>query len=78
MHEQVNSDVPFLTRSIACFLSQGNNRKNRGADKFLARPGRKQASRREQLSSFLFPARQGAEGKSRYSGRNSLFPSWSG
>ena len=36
-------------------------------------------SRHELSSSFLFPARQGAEGKSRHSDRNiSLFPSWSG
>ena len=60
----------------------------RGVDKSLARPGRKQArkhirdprdfnniERRELSSSFLFRARQGAEGNSRHSDRNiSLFP----
>ena len=64
---------------------------NRGADKPLARPRRKQAlkhvkdargfkktSRRE-LSSRFFPAEQSSEGNLRYSGRNnSLFLSWSG
>jgi len=71
-------------KPVRCF-------KYRGADKSLARPGRKQARRhirrrarfqqhrdasRPQVS---FPARQGAKGNSRHSDRNiSLFPSWSG
>jgi len=64
---------------------------NRGADKSLARPGRKQAWKHVRdardfnnietraLIKFFFPARQGAEGNSRNSDTNiSLFPSWSG
>jgi len=64
----------------------------RGADKSLARPGRKQARKRVRdardfnnietravIKFFFSPARQGAEGNSRHSERNiSLFPSWSG
>ena len=63
----------------------------RGADKSLARPGRKQARKNVRYErdfnnfetraviKFLFPARQGAEGNSRHSDRNIiLFPSWSG
>jgi len=64
----------------------------RGANKSLARPGRKQPRKRvrderdfnniETLAVIKFfspPARQGAEGNSRHSDRNiSLFPSWSG
>ena len=64
----------------------------RGADKSLARPGRKQARKhvsdardfnnietRAVIKIFFFPATQGAEGNSRHSDRNiSLFPSWSG
>jgi len=59
-----------------------------GADKSLARPGRKQARKNVRRSArfqqhrdasshqFSFPARQGAEGNSRRSDRNiSLFPS---
>ena len=54
----------------------------RGADKSLARPGRKQAGNYARDGSdfnnietrvvikFLFPARQGAEGNSRHSDRN--------
>jgi len=61
----------------------------RGADKSLARPGRKKlgnmsgtraisTTSRSELSIF-FPARQGAEGNWRHSDRNiSLFLSWSG
>ena len=63
----------------------------RGADKSLARLGRKQARKhvrnardfnnmkRELSSSSSPPARQGVEGNSRHSDTNiSLFPSWSG
>jgi len=64
----------------------------RGADKSLARPGRKQSRKhvrdvrdfnhiemRAAIKFFFFPARQGAEGNLRHSDRNiSLFPSWSG
>ena len=63
----------------------------RGADKFLARPGTKQARKHVRdardfnnietraVIMSLFPARQGAEGSSRHSDRNiNLFPSWSG
>ena len=63
----------------------------RGADKSLARPGRKQARKHVRdaryfnnietraVIKFLFPASQGAEGNSRHSDRNvSLFPSWPG
>jgi len=64
----------------------------RGADKFLARPGRKQARKhvrdardfnnietRAVFKFFFPPGRQGAEGNSRHSDRNiSLFLSWSG
>ena len=64
----------------------------RGADKSLARTGRKQARKyfrnardfnnietRAVIKFFFFPARQGAEGNSRHSDRNiSFFPSWSG
>ena len=58
----------------------------RGADKSLARPGRKQARMHvrdardfeTQAVKFLFPGRQGTEGNSSHSDRNiSLFPSWS-
>jgi len=65
--------------------------KYRGADKSLARPGRKQARKHGRdardfnnietraVIKFFFPARQGSEGNSRHSDRNiSLFPSWSG
>jgi len=62
----------------------------RGADKSLARPGRKQARKHVRDSrdfinietrtvKLSFPARQGSEGNSRHSDRNiSLFPSWWG
>jgi len=65
----------------------------RGADKSLARPGRKQAGKRVRdvrdfnnietrtfiKFFFFFPAREGAKGNSRHSDRNiSLFPSWFG
>jgi len=63
----------------------------RGADKSLARPGRKQARKHitdardlnkietRAVMKFFFLERQGAEGNSRHSDRNvSLFPSWSG
>ena len=64
----------------------------RGADKFLARPGRKQARKhvsdaqdfnkietRAVITFFFCPARQGAEGNSRHYDKNfSLFPTWSG
>ena len=63
----------------------------RGADKFLARPGRKQARKHVRDASdfsnietravikFFFSARQGAEGNLRHCDENiSLFPSWSG
>jgi len=62
----------------------------RGADKSLARPGRKQARKHVRDARDFSnietraviksppPARQGAEGNSRHSDRNtSLFPSWS-
>ena len=61
-----------------------------GADKSLARPGRKQTRKHVRDARFqqhrdancdqvfFFPARQGAEGNWRHSNRNiSLFPSWS-
>jgi len=60
----------------------------RGADKSLARPGRKQSQKHARdardfnniqtrtVIKFFFPARQAAEGNSRHSDRNiSLFPS---
>jgi len=62
----------------------------RGADKSLARPGRKQDRKHvrdasdfnnieTQVVKFSFPARQGAVGNPRNSDRNiSLFPSWLG
>ena len=64
----------------------------RGADKSLARPGRKQARKNvwdahdfhkietQAVIKFFFPARiKGREGNSRHSGRNiTLFPFWSG
>jgi len=63
----------------------------RGADKSLARSGRKQARKhvrdardfnidtRIVIKFFFPPARQGGEGNSRHSARNiSLFSSWSG
>jgi len=63
----------------------------RGADKSLARPGRKQARKHVRdardfnnietrvVTKFFPPARQGAEGNLRHSDRNiTLFPSWSG
>ena len=62
-----------------------------GADKAIARPGRKQARKHVRdarhfnnietraVIKFFFPARQGAEGNSSHSNRNiSLLPSWSG
>jgi len=64
---------------------------DRGADKSLARPGRKQALKHVRdargfdkietraVIKFFPPARQGAEGNLRHSNRNiSLFPFWSG
>jgi len=65
---------------------------SRGADKSLARTGRKKARNHVTdardfnnietwavIKFFLFPTRQGAEGNSRHSDRNiSLYPSWSG
>ena len=72
-------------------LDAGTYCKYRGADKFLVRPGRKQARKHVRdardfdnietraVIEFFFPARQGAEGNSRQSDRNiTLFPSWSG
>jgi len=63
----------------------------KGADKFLARSGRKQARKHvrdardfnniepQAVIRFFSPVKQGAEGNSRHSDRNiSLFPSWSG
>jgi len=63
----------------------------RGADKSLARPGRKQVRKNVRdgrgfnnietraIIKFFFSARQGAEGNSRHSDRNvGLFPSWPG
>jgi len=63
----------------------------RGADKSLARPGRKQPRKHVRdardfnnietrvVMKIFFPVRQGAEGNSRHSDRNvSLFPSWLG
>jgi len=63
----------------------------RGADKSLARPGRKQARKQfrdardfnnietRAIIKYFFLARQGAKGNSRHSDRNiSLCPSWSG
>jgi len=63
----------------------------RGADKSLARPGRKQARKHVRdardfnnietraVKHFFSPVRQGAEGNWRHCDRNiSLFPSWSG
>ena len=65
--------------------------KYRGADKSLARPGRKQARKHVRdardfnnietrvVIKFFSLQRQGAEGNARHSDRNiSLFPSWSG
>jgi hypothetical protein len=61
-----------------------------GADKSLARPGRKQAQKHardghdfnnetQAVVKFFFPARQGVEGNSCHSDRKiSLFPSWAG
>ena len=62
-----------------------------GADKSLARPGKKQALKNVKdardfnnietraIIKFFFPARQGAEGNSRHSDRNiSVLTSWSG
>jgi len=64
---------------------------NTGADKSLARPGRKQTRKHVRDArdfnnietragiKFFFSARQGAEGNSRHTERNvSLYPSWSG
>jgi len=58
-----------------------------GADKSLARPGRKQSRKHVRYAHDIrdaschqvsFPAKQGAEVNSRHSDRNiSLFPSWS-
>ena len=66
------------------------NTKYLGADKSLARLGRKQARKHVRdardfnnietrtVIKFVFPAREGAEENSRHSDRNiSLFPSWS-
>ena len=62
----------------------------RGADKSLARPGKKQARKHvrdardcnnieTRAAIIFFPERQDAEENSRHSDRNiSLFPSWSG
>ena len=79
----VNSYTTVSTLSVEFY---------RGADKSLARPGRKQALKHVRVSrdfnniemraviKFFFPAaRQGAEGNSRHSDVNiSLFPSWLG
>ena len=77
----------LLIKNILIFVHQ----KYRGADKSLARPGRKEARKhvRDARDSnnietrtvkffFFFSSSQGAEGYSRHSERNiSLFPSWS-
>ena len=82
-----------LSGILQCLHCQGQAvQEYRGADKSLARPGRKQARKhlmnardfnnietRAVIVFFFLPARQGAEGNSRHSDRNfSLFPSWSG
>jgi len=68
-------------------IQNSSTRLYRGADKSLARPGRKQARKHVRDArdfnnietrsvKFFFPARQGAEGNSRHFDRNiSLFPS---
>jgi len=76
---------------IQTFVQFGSTNIYRGADKSLARPGRKQARKHVRdardfknsgtraVKLFFFFARQGAEGISLHSDRNtSLFPSWSG
>ena len=84
-----------LRKNVRKNLSQGSSVPlYQGADKSLARPGRKQARKyvrdgrdfnnietRAVIKFFFsfFPARQGAEGNSRHSDRNSSpFPSRSG
>jgi len=73
-------------------VASDQNNDYRGANKSLARPGRKQARKhvrdardfnnietRAVIKSPPYPARQSAEGNSRHTDRNiSLFPSWSG
>jgi len=94
---------PALAHFIDSFFSVKSDKKlnktanetpvtqNQGADKSLARPGRKQPPKHfwdardfnnietRAVIKFFFPARQDAEGNSSHSDRNiSLFPSWSG
>jgi len=89
-YEHLRSLRQFV-RSSVCYTGLHNVVSTRGADKSLARPGRKQARKhiRDALHfnnietraviRFFFPARQGAEGNSRHSDRNiNFFPSWSG
>jgi len=96
------SEVQTVVTSV-CFGNTGHERMstenrtarrtilNRGADKSLTRPARKQTRKHVRdardfnnietraVIKFLFPARQGVEGNSRHSDRNiSLFHSWSG
>ena len=81
--QKQNSDYFLIQHQLFGFY--------RGADKSLARPGRKQARKHVRdardfnnietraVIKFSFPARQGAEGNSRHSDRNtSVFPSWLG
>jgi len=85
-----------ICRPTSCGFREGSHSRTLrsrywGADKSLARPGRKQARKHfrnargfnkietRAIIKFFSPARQGAEGNSRYSDRNiSLFHSWSG
>ena len=93
-----HSIVEYSSSHLLSFFSEPANKTShsltsttyRGADKSLARPGRKQFRKHvRDARDFnnietravikFFPARQGAEGNSRHSGRNvSLFLSWSG
>ena len=84
MNDQNTIPLELKVNQASIFLYQG-------ADKSLARPGRKQARKQLRLRArfeqhrdetchqVFLPARQGAKGNPHYSDINiSLFPSWSG
>jgi len=83
-----NNCVLIIRKAVQAALRYFIKHLYRGADKSLARPGRKQARKHVRdardfnkietraVIKFFFSVRQGAEGNSRHSDRNfSLFPS---
>jgi len=86
----VSFDRCSMVKTSQFSVTEVSHQTNQGADKSLARPGRKRARKHvRDARDFnnietravikFFSARQGAEGNSHHSERNiSLFPSWSG